>query len=49
MRHCMAPPQIAGYGWAWWDVPIAEVSEVDAVNKARETYVENKKKQRYFL
>lgn len=41
--------KIAGYGWAWWDVPIAEVSEVDAVNKARETYVENKKKQRYFL
>lgn len=41
--------KIAGYGWAWWDVPIAEVSKVDAVNKARDTYVENKKKQRYFL
>ncbi len=41
--------KIAGYGWAWWDVPIAEVSEVDEVNKARETYMKNKKKQRYFL
>ncbi len=41
--------KIAGYGWAWWEVPIAEISKIDAVNKARETYVENKKKQRYFL
>ena len=41
--------KIAGYGWAWWDVPIAEVSEVDEVNKASDTYKENKKKQRYFL
>lgn len=41
--------KIAGYGWAWWEVPIAEISEIDAVNKAREAYVENKKKQKYFL
>ena len=41
--------KIAGYGWAWWDVPISEISEIEAVNKARESYVKNKKKQRYFL
>ena len=41
--------KIAGYGWAWWEVPISEISEIDAVNKAHETYKENKKKQRYFL
>ena len=41
--------KIAGYGWAWWDVPVSQVSEIDTVNKAYETYVKNKKKQRYFL
>lgn len=41
--------KIAGYGWAWWEVPIAEVSEIEAVNKARADYVENKKKQKHFL
>lgn len=41
--------KMAGYGHAWWDVPIAEVSESEAVQKARENYVEQKKKQRYFL
>jgi len=41
--------KIAGYGWAWWDVPIAEISKVDAVNKAKAQYDENKKKQRLFL
>ncbi len=41
--------KIAGYGWAWWDVPVSEVSEIDNVKKAYENYVKNKKKQRYFL
>ena len=41
--------KIAGYGWAWWDVPISQVSEIEGVKKAYKTYVENKKKQRYFL
>jgi 3D-(3,5/4)-trihydroxycyclohexane-1,2-dione acylhydrolase (decyclizing) len=41
--------KIAGYGWAWWDVPVSEVSEIDSVKKAYETYLINKKKQRYFL
>jgi len=41
--------KMAGYGHAWWDVPIAEVSESEAVQKARENYEEQKKKQRYFF
>ena len=41
--------KIAGYGWAWWDVPISQVSEVESVEKAYEIYKKNKKKQRYFL
>jgi 3D-(3,5/4)-trihydroxycyclohexane-1,2-dione acylhydrolase (decyclizing) len=36
-------------GYAWWEVAISEVSEVETVKKARALYVENKKKQRYFL
>ncbi|MCG8308054.1 MAG: 3D-(3,5/4)-trihydroxycyclohexane-1,2-dione acylhydrolase (decyclizing) [Cytophagales bacterium] len=41
--------KIAGYGWAWWDVPVSEVSEIEGVKRAYETYKENKKKQRHFL
>ncbi|MBT6004137.1 MAG: 3D-(3,5/4)-trihydroxycyclohexane-1,2-dione acylhydrolase (decyclizing), partial [Prolixibacteraceae bacterium] len=41
--------KMAGYGHAWWDVPIAEVSKSEAVQKARENYVEQKKNQRYFF
>jgi 3D-(3,5/4)-trihydroxycyclohexane-1,2-dione acylhydrolase (decyclizing) len=41
--------KMAGYGYAWWDVPIAEVSTSDAVRKAYENYKEQKKNQRYFL
>jgi len=41
--------KIAGYGYAWWDVPIAEVSESESVQKARKNYEEQKKKQRYFF
>lgn len=41
--------KMAGYGHAWWDVPIAEVSTSESVQKARENYEEQKKKQRYFL
>ena len=40
--------KMAGYGHAWWDVPIAEVSKSESVQKARENYVEQKKNQRYF-
>jgi 3D-(3,5/4)-trihydroxycyclohexane-1,2-dione acylhydrolase (decyclizing) len=36
-------------GYAWWEVAIAEVSEVDTVKEAYSNYVEKKKKQRYYL
>ena len=34
-------------GYAWWEVAISEVSEVDTVKDAYADYVEKKKKQRY--
>ena len=34
---------------SWWDVPVAEVSEVESAEKAYQTYIEAKKKERYFL
>jgi len=40
---------MAGYGHAWWDVPIAEVSESESVNEAYKNYLEQKKNQRHFL
>jgi 3D-(3,5/4)-trihydroxycyclohexane-1,2-dione acylhydrolase (decyclizing) len=36
-------------GYAWWEVAISEVAEIDTVREAYKNYVENKKKQRYFL
>ncbi|MCE7059548.1 3D-(3,5/4)-trihydroxycyclohexane-1,2-dione acylhydrolase (decyclizing) [Dyadobacter sp. CY343] len=39
---------VKGYH-AWWEVPVAEVSESESVQKAFETYRENKKTQRVFL
>jgi 3D-(3,5/4)-trihydroxycyclohexane-1,2-dione acylhydrolase (decyclizing) len=36
-------------GYAWWEVAVAEVSEIDTVKEAYKTYLNNKKKQRYFL
>jgi len=32
----------------WWDVPIAEVSEMGTVQQARRNYVEARKTERYF-
>jgi 3D-(3,5/4)-trihydroxycyclohexane-1,2-dione acylhydrolase (decyclizing) len=34
---------------SWWDVPIAEVSERDAVRAARKKYEEGRKKERFFF
>jgi len=34
---------------SWWDVPVAEVSAVDAVNAARRDYEKSKKKQQRYL
>lgn len=49
--HIKTVPErkMAGYGYAWWDVPIAEVSESETVQKARENYDQQKKNQRYFF
>jgi 3D-(3,5/4)-trihydroxycyclohexane-1,2-dione acylhydrolase (decyclizing) len=38
-----------GPDFAWWEVPIAEVSEIDTVRDAYADYKERKKKQRYYL
>ena len=40
--------RVPGYE-SWWDVPIAEVSEVDTVQQAYEEYETAKQKERYFL
>lgn len=34
---------------SWWDVPVAEVSEVESAERAYQTYTEAKKRERYFL
>jgi 3D-(3,5/4)-trihydroxycyclohexane-1,2-dione acylhydrolase (decyclizing) len=39
--------RVPGYE-SWWDVPIAEVSEVESVQAARVKYIEAKKKERIF-
>jgi 3D-(3,5/4)-trihydroxycyclohexane-1,2-dione acylhydrolase (decyclizing) len=39
--------RVPGYE-SWWDVPIAEVSEVDSVRAARTNYVKAREKQRIF-
>ncbi len=36
-------------GFAWWDVPVAEVSEMDSVNAAREEWAERRAQERYHL
>lgn len=40
--------RVPGYE-SWWDVPISEVSEVEAVQSAREEYEKAVKKERNFL
>ncbi len=40
--------RVPGYE-SWWDVPIAEVSEFDAVRRARAEYEKVVKKERYFF
>ncbi|MGF7140206.1 3D-(3,5/4)-trihydroxycyclohexane-1,2-dione acylhydrolase (decyclizing) [Roseimarinus sediminis] len=36
-------------GYAWWDVAVAQVSEINTVNEAYQNYMANKKKQKYYL
>ena len=40
--------RVPGYE-SWWDVPVAEASEVEAVRRARAQYEKATKKERYFL
>lgn len=40
--------KVPGYE-SWWDVPIAEVAEHDAVKEARQRYEEARKKERFFF
>jgi 3D-(3,5/4)-trihydroxycyclohexane-1,2-dione acylhydrolase (decyclizing) len=40
--------RVSGYE-SWWDVPIAEVSEVASVKAAHEKYAEARKKEKHFL
>lgn len=40
--------RVPGYE-SWWDVPVAEVSEMESVKFAREAYDEAKKRERTFL
>ena len=40
--------RVPGYE-SWWDVPVAEVSEMESVKLAREAYEEGKKRERNFL
>jgi len=39
--------RVPGYE-SWWDVPVAEVSEMESVKKARERYEEAVKRERFF-
>ncbi len=39
---------VPGYE-SWWDVPVAEVSQLDSVRAAREEWEEMRAKERYFL
>ncbi len=45
----VADRKIAGYGHAWWEVPVAEVSEREAVNEAYENYRAQKSNQKQYL
>ena len=36
-------------GYSWWDVPVAEVSEIDSVNAAREEWEEMRAQERYYI
>jgi 3D-(3,5/4)-trihydroxycyclohexane-1,2-dione acylhydrolase (decyclizing) len=40
--------RVSGYE-SWWDVPVAETSEMESVQEAYQNYAESKKKERYFL
>ena len=39
--------RVPGYE-SWWDVPIAEVSEVESVQQAQRNYAKARQRERYF-
>lgn len=41
-------PRVPGYE-SWWDVPVAEISEVETAQSAYREYEDQKVKERYFL
>jgi 3D-(3,5/4)-trihydroxycyclohexane-1,2-dione acylhydrolase (decyclizing) len=48
--HCHNDRYVSVPGYhSWWDVPVAEVSELDTVKAAREEWEEMRAKERYFL
>jgi 3D-(3,5/4)-trihydroxycyclohexane-1,2-dione acylhydrolase (decyclizing) len=50
MVHVETDPLVpAPSSESWWDVPVAEVAELDATRDARKTYEVNKSNQRLFL
>ena len=50
MVHVETDPLVpAPSSESWWDVPVAEVAELDATREARKNYAKNKSKQRQFL
>jgi 3D-(3,5/4)-trihydroxycyclohexane-1,2-dione acylhydrolase (decyclizing) len=50
MVHVETDPLIpAPSSESWWDVPVAEVADLDATRDARKNYEENKSRQRLFL
>ncbi len=40
--------RVPGYE-SWWDVPVAEVSEIESVQQARAAYEKSSRKERYYL
>ncbi|HXU96629.1 MAG TPA: 3D-(3,5/4)-trihydroxycyclohexane-1,2-dione acylhydrolase (decyclizing) [Jiangellaceae bacterium] len=50
MVHVETDPLVpAPSSESWWDVPVADVAELNATRDARTTYAENKSNQRLFL
>lgn len=46
--HTDTTHKVPGYD-SWWDVAVAEVSQMEEVQKARQEYLEMLKKERYFF
>lgn len=47
--YCRVDRYVGVPGYGWWDVPVAEVSEMDSVRAAREEWEEGRASERYYL